>query len=121
MKLQEKTRAELLNKSKSADLVKSYGTTRYDRRGNQKVFDVSRTLNSLNFNSLFKNDNLIVDIKVQGETSDYSVKILFEGICKDLQKEIELNNGVLEFKCVYRAIVSAINNYTIKVACSCPD
>jgi len=32
MLLDEATRKELLDKSKSADVVKAYGTTRYDRR-----------------------------------------------------------------------------------------
>lgn len=63
--------------------------------------------------------NFVVPVK--GETNDYSVEVLFEGICKKLQDELKRNNYKLEYKIVYRAIVNAINAGDILVSCTCPD
>ena len=119
--LLEKTRNELLNKSKNADVVKSYGTTRYGRRHQQHVDNSVNSFNKIDFNALFKADLLSFKIPVHGETNDYEVEILFDGICKDFQSQLKLDDYKLEFKCIYRALINAINRQDIYVSCSCPD
>ena len=119
--LLEKTRKELIDKSKSADKVKAYGTTRYERAKKQHAFNTVAYFNKVDFNALFRANLLSFIVPVHGETSDYNVEIYFEGICEDIKKEIERNNGKLEYKCIYRALINAINREEIMVSCSCPD
>lgn len=119
--LLEKTRDELIQKSQRADIVKRYGTTRWEGRNRVDVFDTIKNYNRLDFNALFKGDLLNFVVPVKGETNDYSVEVLFEGICKKLQDELKRNNYKLEYKIVYRAIVNAINAGDILVSCTCPD
>lgn len=124
--LLEKTRQELINKSQSADTVKTYGTTRWDRRNSVKPFATIKAYNRIDFNALFKGNLLDVVLAVHGDkslgsTNDYSVEVLFEGICKKLQDELKRNDYKLEYKIVYRAIVNAINSGDILVSCTCPD
>ena len=42
-------------------------------------------------------------LPVHGETDNYSVEFLFEGITDDIKREIERNNGVLEYT-TYEAV-----------------
>ena len=72
-------------------------------------------------NALFKGDLMNFIIPVHGETSDYSVEVLFDGICTRLREELKRNNYRIEYKIVYRAIVNAINSGDVLVGCSCPD
>ena len=119
--LLEKTRSQLISQSKSADTVKSYGTTRYGRRNAQHVYNPKDNLNNLDFNSLFKANTLSLYVPVQGETNNYTVEILFDNILKDINRELKNNDYVLEYKVIYRAVVDAINRNNIYVGCSCPD
>jgi len=72
-------------------------------------------------NSLFKADLLNFIIPIKGETNDYSVEVLFEGVCKKIREELKRNNFKLEYKVIYRAIINAVNAGDILVACTCPD
>lgn len=121
MILDEASRHQLIDKSKSADIVKSYGTTRYDRRIKQHQSRSLQSFNLIDMNALFRANLLSFKIPVQGETNNYEVEILFEGICDDINREIKANHDVFEYKCVYRALVAAINKQDILVACTCPD
>ena len=121
MKLLEKKRAELLNKSKTADKVKSYGTTRYDRRNAVEVFNTDKNFNNIDMNAFFKSDTLSLSIPIHGEHGNYEVEVLFSGICADIKHEIRTNNYKLEFKCIYKALIRAINNQDIYIGCSCAD
>jgi len=58
---------------------------------------------------LFRANLLSFKIQVKGETDTYENEFLFEGICDDIKNEIQMNNNQLDYKCVYRAIVDAIN------------
>lgn len=80
-----------------------------------------RNYNKLDMNSLFKADLLNFIIPIKGETNDYSVEILFEGVCKKIREELKRNNFKLEYKVIYRAIINAVNAGDILVACTCPD
>jgi len=119
--LLEKSRAQLLDKGKNADIVKSYGTTRYGRKDYQHVFKATSNLNRIDFNALFKADLLSFKLPVQGETNSYEVEILFDKACTSIRQQVISNNNVCEYKCIYRAIVNAINNSDIFVSCTCSD
>lgn len=120
-KLIEATRRELINKSKVAQPTKTYGTTRYERRNKQQVYDTVTSFNKVDMNALFKGNMLSFKVPIHGETDNYTVEVLFEGIIDDIKKEIRANKNKLEYKCVYRAIVNSINNQDIYVSCTCPD
>lgn len=119
--LLEKTRAELISKSKSANITKSYGTTRYDRRNVQHVYNPESTFNKLDMNALWKANILTFSLPVQGEHDNYNVEILFDGILQAINRELKNNNYVLEYKVIYKAIIDAINKSNILVSCNCKD
>ena len=119
--LLEKSRQELIDKSKNADTVKKYGTTRWEGRTRVSPFLTVRNYDRLDMNSLFKGDIMNFLVPIHGETSDYSVELMFEGICSKLRDELKRNNYRLEYKIVYRAIINAINSGDVLVSCTCPD
>ena len=71
--------------------------------------------------ALFKGDILEFGIKVQGETNDYAVTIIFENILRNLQQEVKANDNKLEFRCVLQALLRSFNSGDIFVDCQCPD
>ena len=121
MQLQEKSRSDLLSKSMTAKPTKSYNTTRFERRKLQTMKTSASIFNKLDMNSIFKSDALSLEIPVEGETNTYTVTILFDGICKDIQRELKKNNYNLEFKVIYKAIVRAIKNQNMFIGCTCKD
>ena len=121
IRLDEVTRQQLLNKSKNADVVKSYGTTRFGRRNNVRLYNTTQNYNRIDMNSCFKADILSFMLPVQGETDNYEVQILFEGLMGDIKQEIKTNNNILEYKVVYRALIKAINRQDLLIGCTCPD
>ena len=121
MQLQEKSRTDLLSKSMTAKPTKAYNTTRFERRKLQTMKTSSSIFNKLDMNSVFKSDALSLEIPVEGETNTYTVTILFDGICKDIQRELKKNNYNLEFKVIYKAIVRAIKNQNMFIGCTCKD
>ena len=121
MQLQEKSRSDLLSKSMTAKPTKSYNTTRFERRKLQTMKTSSSIFNKLDMNSVFKSDALSLEIPVEGETNTYTVTILFDGICKEIQRELKKNDYNLEFKVIYKAIVRAIKNQNMFIGCTCKD
>lgn len=119
--LTEATRKELIDRSKNADVVKSYGTTRYMRRDMQHIYNPKESLNKLDQNSLWKSNTLSFRLPIHGETDNYNIDILFEGILDDINRELRRNNYVCEYKIFYKAIVDAINRQDIYVSCTCAD
>lgn len=119
--LLEKTRSELINKSTHADRTKSYGTTRYDRRNYQHVFNTVQQFNRVDMNAVFRGNMLSFIVPVKGETNNYEVELLFEGIMTAIAQQVKLNQYNFEYKCVYRAIIDAINRNDLFVGCTCPD
>ena len=120
-RLDEKTRHQLLQKSKEADVTKSYGTTRYDRKNLQHIYNSVSAFNKIDMNALFKANLLSFFIPVQGETDNYEVEVLFDGILDAINRELQRNSWGFEYKVVYRAIIDAINKQDIYVSCTCPD
>lgn len=121
MQLQEKSRSDLLSKSMTAKPTKAYNTTRFERRKLQTMKTSSSIFNKLDMNSVFKSDALSLEIPVEGETNTYTVTVLFDGICKDIQRELKKNDYNLEFKVIYKAIVRAIKNQNMFIGCTCKD
>lgn len=117
--LLEKRRSELIDKSIHADRTKSYGTTRYDRRNRQHVFNTVQQFNRVDMNAVFRGNMLSFIVPVQGETNNYEVELLFEGIMTAIAQQVKLNNYNFEYKCVYRAIINAINNNDLFIGCTC--
>ena len=119
--LVEKTRLQLLNQSKEASITKSYGTTRYDRRNLQHIYNSVSAFNKVDMNALFKANMLSFFIPIQGETDNYEVEVLFDGILDAINRELKNNKYILEYKVIYRAIIDAINKQDIFVSCTCAD
>ena len=71
--------------------------------------------------ALFKGDILEFGVKVQGETNDYVVTIIFENILRNLQQEVKSNDNKLEFRCVLQALLRSFNSGDIYINCTCPD
>lgn len=120
-RLTEATRQELILKSRTARPTKTYGTTRYERKNKQHIYNSVSNFNKIDMNALFKGNMLSFKIPVHGETNNYTVEVLFEGILDDIKHEIKVNKDKLEYKCVYRAIINAINKQDIFISCTCPD
>lgn len=119
--LNEVTRQQLLNKSQNADVVKSYGTTRFGRRNNVRLYNTVQNFNRIDMNACFRANMLYFKLPIQGETDNYEVDILFEGILDDIKHEIQVNGNKLEYKVIYRALIKAINRQDLLISCTCAD
>ena len=123
--LLEKSRQELINKSKAgaayAETNRAKGKNRWERRKYSRIANSVRDYNNINMNVFFKDDILEFVIKIKGETNDYEVTITFSHILDRIYQEVKKNNNKLEFKCVLRALLDAFNSDDIYVGCSCPD
>lgn len=123
--LLEKSRQELINKSKSSDDYsannQAKGRNRWERRKHSQIATSVRDYNRIDMDAFWKGDILEFGVKVHGETNDYVVMIIFENILDELQREVKANNNKLEFKCVLRALLKSFNGDRVYVSCSCPD
>lgn len=123
--LVEKTRQQLLNKSRNADSYapgnRGKGKNRYERRRYSKVANTIKDYNSIDMNAFFKGDYLEFGVNVKGETNDYKVTVTFEGILNGIRDEVKANKYKLEFKCVIKALLHAFNNNDVYISCTCPD
>lgn len=114
--LQEATRNELINKSKSSEK----GKQRYDRRTRSKVMNTTSAMNKIDMNKLFTEDILTVGIPVQGETDSYTVTLSFGGLLELLQDEIR-KTGNLSYREISRAVISGFNRDDVYISCTCED
>jgi len=119
--LLERERRSLIDQSKTARKTKSYGTTRYRRRDKQHISSKPDMFNKVDMNKVFKENVLVLNIPVKGETNNYVVSVTFKGILDAILQEIKSNKYKLEYKCIYRAIINAINRQDIYINCTCPD
>lgn len=73
-------------------------------------------------NSLFKQDILDVNIDVRGETSNYTVRVSFNGILDELHNFLNgQNSAIVRARDISKALTRAFNNNHVYVRCSCPD
>lgn len=113
----EDTRSQLLNLSRKAKAEKD-GKTRYEKRVKSSVSRSVKSYNSINMNSLFKEDILTVNIEVQGETDNYTTTISFGDFLEKLRKRLN-NSEVLSLKVVIQSLVDAFNGSNVFVRCNC--
>ena len=92
----EDRRSELLNISKHADnyVDQSKGKNRYSRRVLSKVSRSTSQYNSIDMNLFFKDDILLVNIPVNGETGNYIVSIKIGGVLDELHDLLEKNDNL---------------------------
>lgn len=121
MQLLEKKKNEIITQSYEAKPTKSYGTTRYARRKNVSVIATTHNFDNIDMNAVFKTNQLMIKLPIEGETARYDVVVLFRNICDALKNELKANEGQLEYKVCYRAIIKAIEHEDIYISCSCDD
>lgn len=115
--LREDSRNTLLSRSKSTQK----GFQRFKKRVKSRIANSVKQYNAIDMNKLFKQDILDVDISVTGETDSYIVKISFGGFCELIQKEIEKQQGVFNYKAVTRALIRGFNQDDVYISCNCSD
>ena len=116
-KLEEASRTSLISKSKAS----AKGNQRYKRRNKSKVANSVKQFNSIDMNKLFKDNILTVNVSVNGETDDYTVRISFGGFLDILHDELEKTDGVLDLRVITRALLTGFNRDDVFIHCSCPD
>lgn len=125
--LNEDKRNQLINKSKHADNYvtdQSKGKNRYQRRLHSRILNSTKEFNSIDMNKFFKENTLIVNIKIQGETNEYIVQIKFGGILDQIQDQLSRSNNEdqkIDLRIITRALISAFNSDDVYAHCSCPD
>ena len=113
----------MISRSKASDKYKdqSKGKNRYQRRLHSKITNSVKEMNSIDMNSLFKDDKLDVQIKVQGETDDYIIRISFFDFLEKLHEQLQKFNDKLSLTVVTKALTSAFNGDNVYIHCTCPD
>lgn len=115
----EDRRSDLVARSKRAQKEKD-GKTRYQKRVKSRVSSSTKTYNRIDMNKLFKDNIMVVDIEVHGETDDYKVRISFGGFLDKLYKELKRKPDMkLELRDIIRAIVICFNNEDVYIHCTC--
>lgn len=125
----EKTRDELVNKSKHGDNYKHPHTTRtgklvknrWEARDASTIANRADQYNQINMQDLWKNDILNLGIHVYGKTDEYVVTIRLNGVVKEIKNQVALNNNKFEFKTVWIALCRVMNTGNVYLSCSCPD
>ena len=121
--LREDTRNTLMSKSKNVDGYKNtkFGKNRWERKRLSKVANKVKMFNDLDMNMFVKQDTLLVNVPVQGETNEYIVTLIMEGVMTEIQKSVKGNNNKFEYKNVVQALVKVFNSADIKIKCTCDD
>lgn len=123
LKLDEATRTQLVAQSRNVGQYKdtSRGRNRMERKKYSKVVNSVKAFNSINMNSVFKQDILQVDIPIVGETDEYTVTIKLEGVVAEIQKNIKNNGNKFEYRTIIQALTKVFNTTDVYVKCTCPD
>ena len=121
--LLEDSRTALVNKSRNAGQYKNQaqGKNRFERKRLSKIANAVKAYNKIDMNKLFKEDTLVVNIPVIGETDQYTVTVKMEGVISEIAKNIKNNNNKLEYKTVLQALTKVFNTANIYVKCTCDD
>lgn len=119
--LTESSRSAIIAKSKSADSYANGKGSRWTRKSKCSVANTVKDYNKIDMNTFWKEDKLTFGVKVEGETNNYIVTISFNDILPKIQRKIHENKKLLEFKCIYDALIQAINSGDVKISCTCPD
>ena len=124
IKLVEDKRAEILsNQKRGRDYVpqnQAKGKNRYQRRLRSKIKSSVSHFNNIDMNKFFKDDILDVSIDVQGETSNYVVRMSFYGTLDELHNFLN-TGGTFDRKLILKSLTRAFNRDDVFINCSCPD
>lgn len=125
-RLLEDKRQELINKSKHADnyvIDQSKGKNRYERRLQSRILNSVKEFNKIDMNTLFKDNILLVNVNIAGETNNYIVKIKFGSILNYIHDQLTSDDQKVDLRIITRALVSAFNSDDVYIHCSClhPD
>lgn len=118
--LNEDKRVQLLSQSKSGEKERD-GKTRYQKRVKSKVRSNVSQLNRINFNQLFKDNIITLELEVDGETDTYTVSISFGGFLDELHKQLKQTDNILSLRPIIRALLNSFNNDNVYIRCSCDD
>ena len=123
LKLDEATRTQIVAQSRNVGMYKdiSRGRNRMERKKYTRIVNSVKAFNSIDMNKLFKQDILLVNIPVVGETDEYTVTIKIEGVVAEIQKSIKNNGNKMEFKSIIQALTKVFNTTDVYVKCTCPD
>ena len=121
--LLEDSRTTLVGKSRNAGQYKNQaqGKNRFERKRLSKIANAVKAYNKIDMNKLFKEDTLIVNIPVIGETDQYTITIKMEGVVSEIAKNIKNNSNKLEYKTILQALTKVFNTANIYVKCTCDD
>ena len=91
MAINEATRSQLINKSKSGANYKdqSKGRNRWERRMRSNIASSVSQYNKISMDDFFKRDSLKLGVEVRGETDTYIVTIRVEGVLEEISKIVE--------------------------------
>ena len=123
--LLEVSRRDLINKSKRGKNYsknnQALGRNRWERKKWSRVANTTKEFNSIDMNTFFKKDILIVNVPVQGETDNYIVKIKFSGVVAEIQKNVQANNNKLDYRIISQALSRVFNSGDVYINCNCMD
>ena len=123
--LEEANRQQLLAKSRKAKKYsknnQSRGINRYERRLKSLISASVKDYNIIDMDRFFKRDTLSFSVPVRGETDTYMVSLELQGVLREIQKQIRLNKGKLEFKVVLSSLSTILNTGDVYTGCTCPD
>lgn len=123
--LLEVSRRQIIDKSKRgrayAPSNQALGKNRWERKKWSRVANSTREFNSIDMNTFFKKDILIVNVPVQGETDRYIVKIKFSGVLEEIQKNVQANNNKLDYRIISQALSRVFNSGDVFINCNCMD
>lgn len=118
-KINEVTRNTLIDKSRKA--VSTTNKNRWEAKSECSLASTSKDYNKIDMDNLWKNNTLIVKLKIKGESSIYLVTVEFSNLLDAIRLEIKNKENDLTFKIIYDAFVKALNSSNIKISCTCPD
>lgn len=119
--LNEATRKDLIIKSKKGAEYKSKEGNRWDAKKSISIANTVKDYNKIDMNTFWKKDVLNFGIKIKGETDNYIVTVEFINILNRLKNNVVKDKNKLTIKCIYDALVEALNSSDVKVDCSCED
>ena len=120
----EDKRAKLLSDQKQGRNYvwynQSKGKNRYQRRLKSKIKASVSHMNNIDMNKFFKDDILDVSIDVQGETSNYVVRLSFYGTLDELHNFLNVDD-TFDRKAILKALTRAFNRDDVYMNCTCAD
>jgi len=121
--LAEDTRTMLVSKSRNAGAYEQNirGKNRFERKKWSSIAKTVKQYNQIDMNKFFKEDMLIVNIPVVGETDSYTVTVRIDGIVAEIAKNIKNNKNQFEYRTVVQALTKMFNTANIYVKCTCAD